>query len=197
MRNWAPADSENPFAERRAEDTEVITAAGARPIHLGQCDALFRTRQGPSGLLRWVSAAVPELVHRYPTYWFDIARGRVAKAERNLAEELAEEIEELSARIGAEIVFCPLGVGRHVDHMLVRAVGPLLRSRVVYYSDLPYALRAAPEQSFLAVHGLRKWTFPDDPELKVPLIKGYRTQADALFPGGIVPPRAEEYYADW
>jgi hypothetical protein len=34
----------------------------------------------------------------------------------------------------------------------------------------------------------------DDPVEKRKVIEGYRTQVDALFPGGQVPPRAEEYY---
>lgn len=197
IRNWAPADGEDPFARRRSEDTEVISAVGAHPVHLGRCDALFRTSQARARALRWAGVAAPELVHRYPTYWLDIARGRVAKAERHLAEELAEEIGELRTRLGAEIVFCPLGVGRHVDHLLVRAVGALLDCRVIYYSDFPYSVKTAPESSFLASHGLRKWTLPDDPAVKAPLIRGYQTQFDALFPGGSIPPRVEEYYAVW
>jgi len=35
---------------------------------------------------------------------------------------------------------------------------------------------------------------PDDPAEKRKLIEGYRSQVDALFPDGEVPPRAEEYY---
>jgi len=35
---------------------------------------------------------------------------------------------------------------------------------------------------------------PADPVEERELIQGYRTQVDALFPGGQVPPRAEEYY---
>ena len=133
-------------------------------------------------------------MHRYPTFRFDIARGRVAGAERDLARRIAEQVDALAAGPGAEVVLCPLGVGRHVDHVLVRSVGPALGRRIVYCADSPYALHSAPDPAFLAAHGLRRWVSPDDPVEKRQLIEGYRTQVDALFPGGQVPPRAEEYY---
>lgn len=186
----ATAGAEELFAARRREDVEVVAAAGAAAVHLGRRDALFRTRRMPRALGR----VLPELVHRYPTFRFDIARGRVAAAERGLAARLAEQVTALARQSGAEVVFCPLGVGRHVDHVLVRSVGPELGARVVYYADFPYTLRSAPDPAFLAAHGLRRWENPDDPDGKRELIEGYRTQVDALFPGGVVPPRPEEYF---
>jgi len=107
----------------------VVGAAGATAVHLGRRDALFRTRRAPGALGR----VLPELVHRYPTFRFDIARGRVAGAERDLARRIAEQVD--AAGSGAEVVLCPLGVGRHVDHVLVRSVGPELGRRIVYYAD--------------------------------------------------------------
>ena len=182
--------AEELFAERRREDVAVVAAAGAEAVHLGRRDALFRTRRAPAALGR----VLPELVHRYPTFRFDIARGRVAAAERDLATRIAEQVDALAARSGAEVVLCPLGVGQHVDHVLVRSVGPELGRRVVYYADFPYALHSAPDSPFLAAHGLRRWVSPADPAEKRGLIEGYRSQVDALFPGGRVPSRAEEYY---
>jgi LmbE family N-acetylglucosaminyl deacetylase len=183
----ASAGAEELFAERRAEDVEVVTAAGAQAVHLGRRDALFRTRGGVPGALGRV---LPELTHRYPTFRFDIARGRVSAAEHDLAARIAEQVDALDA----EVVFCPLGVGRHVDHVLCRSVGVELGGRVVYYADFPYTLHSAPDPEFLAAHGLRRWENPDDPADKRKLIEGYRTQVDALFPAGGVPGRREEYY---
>ncbi len=191
LRQCGARGAQELFAERRAEDIEVVEAVGARAVHLGRRDALFRTRRGVPGALGRV---LPELTHRYPTFRFDIARGRVSGGERDLASRIAERVEALLARTGAQVVFCPLGVGSHVDHVLVRSVGPELGGRVVYYADFPYALRSGPDPGFLAAHGLRRWVSPDDPAGKRALIEGYRTQVDALFPGGGVPARAEEYF---
>lgn len=186
----ATGGAEELFARRRAEDVEVVTAAGAHAEHLGRRDALFRTRRGVPALLR----KLPELAHRYPTFRFDIARGRVAAAERDLPGRIAEQITALIARTGAEVVFCPLGIGRHVDHVLVRSVGPELAATVVYYADFPYTLHSGPDRAFLDTHRLRRWENPADPADKRKLIEGYRSQVDALFPDGDIPPRAEEYY---
>jgi LmbE family N-acetylglucosaminyl deacetylase len=179
------------FAERRREDVEVVTAAGASAVHLGRRDALFRTRRGVPPA---VGRLVPELVHRYPTVRFALARGRVAAAERELPARIAEQVAGLIVRTRAEVVFCPLGVGRHVDHVVVRSVGLEVAQRVVFYADFPYTLHSVPDAPFLAAHGLRRWENPDDPADKRTLIEGYRTQVDALFPGGRVPSRHEEYY---
>lgn len=55
--------------------------------------------------------------------------------ERSLADELAH----------ASCVLAPLGLGRHIDHLIVRDLGVRLarrgRARVVLWEDLPYAGR--------------------------------------------------------
>ena len=94
LRQCAASGAEELFAERRREDVEVVEAAGgATAVHLGRRDALFRTRCAPAALGR----VLPELVHRYPTFRFDIARGRVAGAERDLARRIAEQVDALAA----------------------------------------------------------------------------------------------------
>ena len=179
LRQCAASGAEELFAERRREDEEVVGAAGAAAVHLGRRDALFRTRRAPAALGR----VLPELVHRYPTFRFDIARGRVAGAERDLARRIAEQVDALAAGSGAEVVLCPLGVGRHVDHVLVRSVGPELGRRIVYYADFPYALHSAPDPAFLAAHGLRTLGVARRPG------RGARADPGLPHPGGCAVPR--------
>ena len=45
-----------------------------------------------------------------------------------------------------------------------------------------------------AVRGLRQWAWTDGLADKPAVIAGYRTQVDALFPGGEIPLRPETYY---
>jgi hypothetical protein len=94
----------------------------------------------------------------------------------------------------AELVFCPVGVGRHVDHLITRAVGDV-GMRTVYYSDFPYNQSAEADPAFLAARDLVPWTWDDGIGAKERLIRGYRTQADALFPAGRVPAAPEVYYS--
>ena len=182
--------AEELFAERRREDVAVVAAAGAEAVHLGRRDALFRTRRAPAALGR----VLPELVHRYPTFRFDIARGRVAAAERDLATRIAEQVDALAGGSGAEVVLCPLGVGRHVDHLITRAAGTRLGGRVLFYADFPYNRSHPVDQRFVARHNLTPATWRADAPDKEPLIRGYASQVEALFPGAVIPRVAETYY---
>ena len=184
-----PADAAALFTARRAEDIDVLAGLGLRHVHLGHPDALFRRRRDPSGLLDRVGRVLPELDHRYPTFRFDIARGRVSRGDRALRETMTGEVADLAR--GA-VVFAPLGVGRHVDHLLARAVGEHLGA--VLYADFPYTARD-PNAEAAAAGVLRPWAWTDDLAAKRPAIAGYRTQVGALFPGGEIPLRPETYYA--
>jgi hypothetical protein len=83
-------------------------------------------------------------------------------------------------------------VGRHVDHLLARSVGEHLRA--VLYADFPYTARDPHAEAAVAGE-LRPWAWTADLAAKAPVIAGYRTQVDALFPGGDIPLRPETYYA--
>jgi hypothetical protein len=166
----------------------VLDGLGVRHVHLGYPDALFRRRNDPTGLLRRVGRVLPELAHRYPTFRFDIARGRVSHGDRGLLDELTTEVRNLSRDA---TVFAPLGVGRHVDHLLTRAVGERLGATL--YADFPYTVRD-PGAETVAADGLRPWAWTDDLAAKRSVIAGYRTQVDALFPDGEIPLRPETYY---
>jgi hypothetical protein len=132
---------------------------------------------------------LPELDHRYPTFRFDIDLGRVSRGDRDLVDRLTGEVAELTRDA---TVFAPLGVGRHVDHLLARAVGEQLGA--VLYADFPYTARD-PAGEAVAAGRLRPWAWSDDLPAKLSAIAGYRTQVDALFPDGEIPLRPETYYA--
>lgn len=180
------------FAARRDEDRAVLGSLGVGHEHLGVPDALFRRRAVPQALGR-LARVLPELDHRYPTFRFDIALGRVSRGDRALGTDLAARLEARLA--GADLVFAPLGVGRHVDHLLTRTLGAGHPDRVVYYSDFPYDQAHPRDEDFLRRHGLRAWRHDEGITAKADLIRGYGTQADALFPSGVIPAAPETYFA--
>ena len=191
LRQCAHPDAATLFRARRDEDRAVVEALGARPEHLGLTDALFRRRELPTALAP-VARLVPELAHRYPTFRFDIARGRVSRGDRGLRADLAARI---AARAGeADLLLCPLGVGRHVDHLLTRDLGLAWPGEVVWFSDFPYALEHSPDPAFVRRADLRPWSFDGGFETKESLVRGYTTQVDALFPSGVIPRLAETYW---
>ena len=181
------------YAARRQEDAAVLGQLGADVVHLDVPDALFRRRK-VSPLLARAARLLPELVHRYPTYRFDIAKGRLSRGERALVDTLEARIRELADRTGAGLVFCPSGVGRHTDHLLARAVGERLDGRVVYYSDFPYDRLHGVDPVFVARHRLRRVAWRGGTDRKLELINGYRSQVGALFPGGAVQVAPDTYF---
>ncbi|MEJ2861109.1 PIG-L deacetylase family protein [Actinomycetospora flava] len=191
LRQCGADDAASLFAQRRAEDRAVLDGLGARTEHLGEVDALFRRRDVPARVER---IGVPELVHRYPTYRFDIALGRVSAGDRELVEAVTPRVRALADEAGARTVFCPVGVGRHVDHLLTRRIGEALGLRVIHYSDFPYDLTHPTDPAFLAGHGTTRRAFTDGAADRERLVRGYATQVDALFHDGTIPATPEIYY---
>jgi LmbE family N-acetylglucosaminyl deacetylase len=194
LRQCAASDAETLFADRRSEDRTVLDGLGAACVHLGMVDALFRRREVRAPVVRRLGAWCPELTHRYPTYRFDIARGRVSRGDAPLIERLVDEVAGLCDRTRAQLLFAPVGVGRHVDHLIARAAGERFPDRVVYYSDFPYDGSSVPDPRFITGHRLRAWRWDRGVSDKARLIRGYRSQVEALFPGGRIPTVPETYY---
>ncbi|MCG2620534.1 PIG-L family deacetylase [Arthrobacter sp. I2-34] len=195
MRLASVEDAAELFEARRAEDRAVLRDLGAKDLHLGATDAIYRRRRQPRIGVKPLGHLLPELVHRYPTYRLNIVGGRISRGDRSLMATLGGRIAELMEQTKAELIFCPLGVGRHVDHLVTRALGAAFPERVVYYSDFPYNQSSGPDPAFVAEHRLDPWLWDDGLTDKERWIRGYVTQADALFPEGSIPVVPETYFA--
>jgi LmbE family N-acetylglucosaminyl deacetylase len=191
LRQCGAADATTLFAARQTEDEDVLRALEVDHVHFGETDALFRRRAGLVARSGWL---LPELVHRYPTYRFDIAKGRVSRGDRAMIDMLEARVRGLVERTGARVVFAPVGVGRHVDHVITRSVGARQPVDAIYYSDFPYNLAVGPDRAFLTRHRLRPWRWPHGIRAKERLIRGYGTQVDALFPDGRIAAVPELYF---
>jgi len=195
MRQCTIPDAGELFEARQSEDRAVLEAMGVHSIHLGQVDALFRRRRKPPmvGSSAW-DRLLPELTHRYPTYRFDIAMGRIAKGDHALIRSLGAAVATLVAETEAQLLFCPAGVGKHVDHLITRQLGQGYPEHVVMYSDFPYDVATAPDQRLMSKMGFVPWTWDTGLNAKQARIREYATQADALFPGGNIPRKPETYF---
>lgn len=177
------------FERRRAEDRAVLGDLGVAAVHLGLRDALFR-RVG-------VDAAGPAAPGRrptYPTWRFDAARGRVARTDAGLAAEVAGRAGALTGSGPGAVVLAPLGVGRHVDHLITRGAAERIAARTVFYSDFPYSERAAPEARFVRHAALTPHPWLAGRAANSRRIAGYRSQLTGLFPDGRIPVRPEVYW---
>lgn len=193
LRQCGAHDAEDLYRQRRAEDRAALERLGVRHVHLGKRDALFRARQ-PGRLATSAGRLLPELTHRYPTYRFDIARGRVSREDRRCLPRLCAELSRALGPNPPQTVFCPLGVGRHVDHLLVRAMGVMLFPHAVFYADFPYVLRSGVDEEFIRTRRLQRFTWDGGVNRKTEAIREYRSQVQGLFPNGAIPHKPEIYY---
>jgi len=187
LRDLQIADPEILFAERRAEDIEVLKQVGASWIHLGLTDALFR-RVGEAGTGRKCGERAA-----YPTFRFDAARGRIARSDAGLAGEVGVLVRETATANRTAVLFAPLGVGRHVDHLITRDGVASSGVDAVYYSDFPYSVTKMPDRRFIRRASLKPYDWLSGRAEIANLIAGYRTQFTRLFPRA-VPMSPETYW---
>lgn len=181
------------FLARRTEDQEVLESAGISHVHAGLTEALFRRRKRPLlNWLPWAGRLAPELSYIYPTYRLHVIRGRIPSDEADTVRDIIDAIERVPAKSPA-LFLSPLAVGGHKDHVLVRTAARESGKRVAYYSDFPYNTRFDVDPFFSRENSLVRAVWTQDLAAKQSLIRGYRSQVDALFPGGEIPVVPEVY----
>lgn len=172
---WHLGDA--PFALRRGEDEAAVRALGATHRHLGLLDAMYR--RDDAGRPLYISRTVGVPVHLHDRRHYEPA----------VRESLGQI---LRGRAGGDAkVFCPLGAGEHVDHLIVReAVESLWDSNAIsYYEDYPYAGQSGAVQARLICENrAARWDSmaielsPSEIEARVNAVACYVSQLPGLFP---------------
>ncbi len=121
---WGILEVAELIRARRAEDKRACEIVGATPLHFDYLDCIYR--RGKNG------AWLYEGIHLPPH-----------EDEADFPRQIAEAV---SARLTADDqLVCPLGVGSHVDHLLVRRAVDLLRRPARYYAEVPYLFKMPDE----------------------------------------------------
>jgi len=116
-------------AARRAEDVFSCQRLGASPRHFSIPDAIYR-RSPAEGAPLYASE--------------ESLFGAVSPVEYELVAGLRWQLE---AALPPQVeLVCPLGIGGHVDHRLVRAAAEALNRRLWFYADYPYVVRSGNRQ---------------------------------------------------
>ena len=166
-----------PFAVRRWEDVAAAETLGADYLHLGMVDAIYRLDSNDRPLYPTSTVAVP--IH--PS---DLKCYRPYLSRR--LQDLLRVYGSGSLR-----VFCPLGAGQHIDHIVAREAveASCLPSIISYYEDFPYARRTSVVRARLSrVAWPETWIqssvvlSPDEVEARIRAVACYNSQLHGLFP---------------
>ena len=149
---WGFTDAEETVYKRRIEDTNAANILGAKVLHFDFLDCIYRRdAQGD-----WL----------YPEGVFGSIRPEDADLPAQIASAIAARLQPTDpARFNSpfqrserdDVLVCQLGVGSHVDHVLVRQAAELLGRPLIYDIDMPYFLYKSNEFGDKAV-GMKEST---------------------------------------
>ena len=117
---WGTGTAEETVDLRRTEDFEAASIVGAKTIHFDVPDCIYRRDLDGEPLYLGIFVQPHE-------------------AETRLPDQIAQSIVP---RLQADDrVICQLGIGGHVDHILVRQAAERLNRPLWYAADVPYLFK--------------------------------------------------------
>ena len=160
---WGIPSVEEMLTLRRREDREAANLLGARLVHFDIPDCIYR--HAPTGKPLYSQA--------------------VFSAPNSLDGELAQKMTTLlrSRLLPDDTLVCPLCLGQHVDHVLVRQAAERLQQPRFYYADIPYLFRR-PEMLEPVTAGMKETLNPVSADGLVAWqesVSAYKTQIGVLF----------------
>ncbi len=176
------------YRDRMKEDKKVLSLLNVQQKYLSLTDALWRKKS--STLPIFIKKLVPEITYVYPTYSLHVISGKISCNDIQTIRALRKKLSFIQKD---SIVFCPAGIGMHVDHVLVREVCRELFRNVIFWSDFPYNVSGGNRNILSRFQKIGECN--DNKQMKRKLITGYTSQVDALFPSGISLVR-EEFYVE-
>lgn len=167
------------YEDRVKEDMGVYSKLNIELISLGLDDALFRKIKKPNLFRKLAGQIFPELIHIYPTYRFNIIKGKISKYDRLTEMVIEKKISEFNLTKN-DYLFAPQSVGNHVDHRIVSEVSKkfLKITNLFLYADYPYNLNNNDVSKV-------QLTFKPNWKVKEKLISEYRSQFKAVFSKGV------------
>ena len=162
---WGLTSGEETVAMRTAEDEEAASIVGAELIHFDIPDCIYR--RSPKGEYLYTETVIIS-PHR-------AERGLPIRIRTALRSELRQD----------DLLVCPLALGGHVDHSLVRQAAEALHLPLLYYADVPYILNNLQILDSTA-GSLESQLYPVSEAGLETWLKGvfaYRSQLDSLFKG--------------
>ena len=182
-------DAEKLFVERRKEDMNALKVLGVGYKHFDFIDAAWRKDDRESFI--------------YPNEIIQFS-GRIPAKEKPLIIDLEHNLETFIRKNYTKrlLIFAPLGVGGHADHLITRSAVEYLAKElgkpVLFWEDFPYNTNAISRKKFFLINQNYYPPFcindlnHDNKKLKA--IKKYKSQMKGLFPKRLIPKLPEIYY---
>jgi len=136
------------FRDRRNEDQKVFRTLHAKCKHLGFVDAAWRKKSGPRKARKFLGQFLPEVLYLYPRNR-NFRSGRIVKEDWKLMLEIENALKNYVPSTQDKVVFAPLAIGNHVDHVIVRDVCAKMYKQAVFWSDFPYNQGKNTSQEFI------------------------------------------------
>jgi len=115
---WGFSSARETIASRRREDQAAASILGARTVYFDFPDCIYRRR--PDG--SWL----------YPEDVVIPPQSEDAELPALIAEAISMQL------MPDDLMVCQFAVGRHADHVIVRAACELLNRPLWYLADIPY-----------------------------------------------------------
>jgi LmbE family N-acetylglucosaminyl deacetylase len=160
--DWDIPTAAEVITARRAEDIKAAGIVGAKIVHFDFLDCIYR--RGKNGDWLYLDIYIPPHVD-----------------DEDFPARMAESI---SARLKpTDQLVCQLGLGSHLDHVLVRRAVELIHHPILFDVDIPYLFNFPDELAFktagmkakthrITDSGLRSWQ---------EAIAAYESQMSSLF----------------
>jgi len=196
MQKCSYADARKFFPDRKKEDIQALKHSGCDYIHLDFADAAWRKSSlfHKYPLLRSFLSYIPTLAHVYPNEKKEFS-GRLSNDDYGLKRTIKKKLEMLIPKSSKTLLFAPLGVGGHADHVLLQETAQAIGITTIYWEDFPYNISRQAVKTALNKKPFHlKFKIFDNISRKQTLIKFYTSQIPALFPSSNIPVVTEKYY---
>lgn len=176
-------DADRFYRDRVLEDKVAVKKVGAKAKYLGFVDALWR-RKNVNKIIHYFSKFIPELEYVYPLYRTSIAYGLISPHDSKLYGEIHKKVKKYLSKSKDPVLFLPLGIGLHTDHLIVRDSCSNFKCPTVYWADYPYIKNNDIDEKFISKLSLGVYNMrmtKNQKRRKEKAVNSYISQLNAIF----------------
>lgn len=166
-------ESLNFFEMRREEDKKAWSVLGLKPQNLSFIDASWRI--GPQKNFLYKDEQ-------------RVFYGEISIADEELINKIKNKVIALTSHKKDRLnVFCPLGIGNHVDHLIARIATEAIFDKIFYWEDVPYNNNREKRRAFFQLNKdyQKIFEYRDNFSKKKMMLENYSSQILSLFPSGL------------